>query len=142
MQVMPPLLQVNQPGGHLLIYFPEDGKGQRMVLQSSSCIMFPVQLVPPCAGAGESHFLSRCCFPPPQVFEHKAHGPQVPQLPSTAQAWVLQSLDSEESPVQFLPPCAGVGWEQDRTLSEVPPPHVFEQEDQAAQSVNPPSTGD
>lgn len=59
-----------------------------------------------------------------------------------AQAWVLQSLDSEESPVQFLPPCAGVGWEQDRTLSEVPPPHVFEQEDQAAQSVNPPSTGD
>lgn len=55
---------------------------------------------------------------------------------------MLQSLDSEESPVQFLPPCAGVGWEQDRTLSEVPPPHVFEQEDQAAQSVNPPSTGD
>lgn len=58
-----------------------------------------------------------------------------------AHAWVLQTLDSEKSPVQFLPPCSGIGWLQDRSRWEVPPPQVFVHVDHAAQSVKPPSIG-
>lgn len=52
---------------------------------------------------------------------------------------VLQSLESENEPVQFLPPFCGTGCEHVLDFSDVPPPHVFEHDDQVDQSVNPPS---
>jgi hypothetical protein len=53
---------------------------------------------------------------------------------------VLHSLDSNDSPVQFIPPYIGVGLVHDRFLSDVPIPHGLLQNIQGLQFVKPPST--
>ena len=42
---------------------------------------FPLQFLPPLAGAGESHFLCLDSVPPPQLWEHLDQSLQEPQDP-------------------------------------------------------------
>ena len=57
--------------------------GHSSVLQSRELADVPGHALPPYAGLGLLHSRFLPCRPPPQLFEHSLHEPQLPQFPST-----------------------------------------------------------
>ena len=57
--------------------------GHPSVLQSRELADVPGHALPPYAGLGLLHSRFLPCRPPPQLFEHSLHEPQLPQFPST-----------------------------------------------------------
>lgn len=100
-----------------------------------------MQGFPPCCGGGLLHDLLRITTPPPQLCEHSVQMLHLVNLPSTGQGNSLHHIICEVFPIQFSPPCAGVGELQNLILSLLPPPQLLEQPDHKPQFPKPPLTG-
>ena len=63
-----------------------------MEILPSSSVSLPVQLLPPCSGAGLLHSLVLTLTPVPQFLEQDPKLVQLPQFPSTAALLNYQAL--------------------------------------------------
>ena len=103
-------------------------------------------MLPPPEGAGLVHVLVRDFEPVPHVLvqlEYSPHSVQSPLIGDeiAEQALVLHTIDSNEDPLQLLPPFDGAGLEQLLDLDFCPVPHVLVQLEYSPQALHSPSIG-
>jgi hypothetical protein len=110
------------------------------VLHATTCSYEPRHGMPPCAGAGLLHVRDCVSDPPPHVTVHVVPLAHSLQLPSMGHGCVLQPIVCWSLPVHIAPPLAGAGLLHVRDCVSDPPPHVAEQAELLAHSLQLPST--